>query len=262
MKNLFKEESFSLKLFTFIFLFMVSSGLSAQELDVTDYAGRPGVAEGSEMLPKGKLMWEVGADYYYIADEFADYNFWTLHNSFLRYGLTKTTEVYAGFNIMHGELEEDEWKTGLGTVYVGGKFRICEKNGLIPEAAFVTYLILPVGKKEFRVNEVAPMLHLAFTHTLSQRMDLGYDFGLEWDGDSEKPIAAANLWMAYQLASRFGLYAESVNHFRKHDKPTFDVGLGFTWKLNRRIVFDVFGQMSCDNLGDYFGVSAGFCWLI
>ena len=249
--------------FKVFFLFLsMSVCLSAQEYDVADYAGRPGVAEGSEMVPKGRLMWEAGVDYAYLKDSSADIDVWTLHNTFLRYGLTSTTEVYAGFSLLHGEVEDHVWKTGIGLVNVGGKFRIAKNDGWIPEAAFVASLTLPVGKDEFRPDEVLPRLHLAFAHTLSVRMDMGYDFGLEWDGVSTKPITAANFWLNYSLTSRFGIYAESVNYFRKHDKPDFNAGLGLTWKLNRRIAFDVFGLFGCNRLGDELGVSAGFCWLI
>lgn len=245
----------------FVFL-MISLGLSAQEYDVADYAGRPGTAEGSEMLPKGKMMWEAAVDYAHFKEDGLSMDIWALHNSLLRYGLTSSTEVYAGFSLLHGEVGDSEWKTGIGLVNVGGKFRICEKNGWIPEAAFVAKLTLPIGVEEFRSKEILPSMHLAFAHTLTDRIDLGYDFGLEWDGECAKPVTAANLWTIFNLTSRFGIYAETVNYFRKHDKPDFNVGLGCTWKLNKRIVFDVMGQFDCRKGINDCGVSAGFCWLI
>lgn len=240
---------------------LFASTATAQTYDIGDYAGRPGVGTGTSVVPKNKLLWETGMEYNHTKKHGYQDGLWTLNNSKLRYGLSTNAEVFADISYFLGEVD-DHHANGFGPLALGTTIRVLEENGIIPTTVFITKLLLPTGAKEFRKEEVAPAFHISFSYSLSDRLSVTNDVGFDWDGTHPKPITLESLAFSYACTPRFGLYAESYNYFRKHDRPDYNAGLGCTYKLNKQIFFDLLGVIDLNKNDNQFGISFGLCWFI
>ncbi len=103
-----------------------------------------------------------------------------------RIGLTKTFELRLIQEVFQEEIKSDFFKSkneGFGPLAVGGKFKISEENGLIPEAAFLTHVTIPTGKDIFQPQHAAMDFRFIGENTLSEKWGFAYNFGGEWSGD-------------------------------------------------------------------------------
>lgn len=232
-----------------------------QTADVSSYTGGFSMGTGPEVMDKGKWMLETGVGSEFLKETDFETDIWSLNTSVIRYGLTQTTEVFAQTGFVLSDVG-GEVTSGFAPIVIGAMMRVCEEQGIVPLTTFSAWAILPVGIESIRPNEVAPAFHALFGHTLSSRWGLSYDLGLEWDGESPKPLSFVSVACSYELSSRTGLTLENYNIFRRHQSPDFNIDLGFKWKLSRKVLFSAMGTVGLNSVGDELGFLTGISWLI
>lgn len=202
-------------------------------------------------------MWEVGMAY----DHDDDGHTLTFCNSLFRYGLTHNWEMRLELNGLH--TWGDDWHTtGLDAVNVATKVRLYEGADAVPSVALLAGLALPVGSKAFRPSHIAPSLTLLADHDVTNRLNIAYNAGLEWDGETAIPTMFAALCFGYQFNDRFGAYVENYDYFAKGTKAQWNVDLGLNWMASSRVQLDVAGCCNLNNLKSSYGVSFGVAWMI
>ena len=82
------------KSFLILLLLLLSMQTFGQSDDVGNYTGGFSVGTGPEVMPKGKWMLETGVGSEFTKEADIKTDIWSLNTSLIRYGLTKTTEVF------------------------------------------------------------------------------------------------------------------------------------------------------------------------
>ena len=237
-------------------------GMRAQE--ETDFffsADRPGMGTGTDVLPLGTLQWETGAAYDRGKHAGACVHTYTLNNSLLRYGLTRQAELCVEWNAVC-ERQQHETKWGIAPIAVGTKVKVHESDNGWPTVSLLAQLALPVGTKAFRPDHVAPALHALFGHTLSDRLDLGYEVGLDWDGETADATTFTALGLTWALDDRWAVFAENFNYFPCHAHAQWNADFGLTWMAGKRIQLDASGSFRIDNPASWYNIGVGVAWLI
>ncbi len=155
---------------------------------------RPDQTECSSVLKPGQLQLETGV--LYLGDHekqqdvrSASFNYAT---TLLRIGVFKSAEL----RLELGQYEKTRFITsladssseGFSPFVIGTKLALCEENGMVPQIALLGHLELPFGnKKLITKNEVYPSFRFSCSHTLTSKLSLGYNLGMEWKSSSYQP---------------------------------------------------------------------------
>ena len=242
---------------TFIVIIFLTCGLLAQDI-ATD---RPDQTETSATVGQGVLQIETGFVFSTfeveptqgIEETTGDYA-----TTLLRYGLLDNIELrlasaYTQYEAVSGKV------SGFQPLSIGTKIDIHPEKGWRPEVAFIGHLTLPVGDGFFNPQFVAPDFRFSFSHGLSERFSLGYNIGMEWDGEHPKGSFVYTFALGRSVVGPLSVFAELFGEERDGWAHHFDFGL--TILVNPDIQLDTSYGFSLN--GDRFhffnaGVSARF----
>lgn len=235
--------------------------VSAQE-EINFTADRPGMGTGTGIQSKGKVIWEYGMSFDHSKGEggLDGTNSFMFANSLFRYGISNSVELRLELDGMHESCGEDK-STGLAPIIIGTKVRFYEGEGLTPSVAMLANLTLPVASKAFRPSNFAPSIYLLADHDVTDKINLTYNAGLEWDGEQAAPTTFTALCVGYSINDRLGCYIENYDYFHKGEKPLWNMDLGVNYMLNDRVQLDLAGSCNLNGFKTY-GVSLGVAWLI
>lgn len=206
---------------------------------VTD---RPDQTEAPIVVGKGVFQVETGAvlskmdvfvnshDDYLRTREFA--------TTLLRYGISDRIELrfISGYTIIDHSSDPISI-SGFQPLALGTKVSLARESGIWPEVAFIGHLTLPwIGDDFFVPEKVAPDFRFSFAHTLSDRFALGYNAGMEWDGDG----GDANFIYTISLgAGLFGPVSGFVELFGESEGQLVKMDYGLTVLVSPDIQFDI-----------------------
>lgn len=229
--------------------------------ETTISADRPGMATGTSTMEKGKIQWEAGIGL--DCDKSGEENAYSLTfaNYLFRYGITNKWEVRLELDGIHQWCGEEK-NTGLAPVIVGTKYRIFEGDGAKPSFSILANVMLPLASKAYKPSHVAPSVYALADHDVSNRVNLCYNLGLEWDGESSSPYTFAAVCMGYSISDRWGCFLESYNTFHKGMEAQWNADFGFSYLLNKRIQFDASAAFNLNHIKNNYNVSLGIAWLI
>lgn len=254
--------------FYLIICFFIPQILFAQEKIPDLVTDRPDQTESSTTVPLKYFQLETGFfmeinDRGLFREEAFAYN-----TSLLRYGLLENLELRLGIEYL-GErtkthISDSSYSiSGFSPLYTGFKLKIEEENGWKPEIAFLGGLVLPfTAGNDFRPEYTAANIRFSFSHTLSDRISLGYNLGAEWDGDSAIPGYFYSLALGVGLTERLGAFGESYGLIKENGYKEHMLDAGFTYLLSQNFQLDISGGIGLnENATDYF-ISFGFSYRI
>ncbi len=223
---------------------------------VTD---RPDQTETPTLVPKGMVQIETGFEYDKIDGNASS----ALSPTVLfKYGVNENFELRL---ITEYETDKtgDEKLSGLNPVLIGAKITLCDEKGIIPKTAFLGHLLLPdLASKDFKADYYATEFRLTMQHTLSDKIDLGYNLGAQWDGFSPEPTFIYTLTTGFELSEKTSIFAEIYGFAPQHDKADHRFDTGLTYLISDNMAVDFSGGFGItDNAPDYF-VSGGFSFRI
>lgn len=234
----------------------------SQEL-ITD---RPDQTESSSVVPVKHLQIETGAIYEKHKSAQIDFTNITYNTSLLRFGLLETLELRVGLEYLSAESYEKEWDwttgdNGFGPLQIGFKIFIAGEDGLLPEMAFIGALDLPItANKEFKSDYPAPAMIFCMTHTLSQAVSFGYNFGAEWDGGSASPNYIYSSVIGISINESLGIFVETYGSFNDAQPADNKFDVGATYKLMNNLQLDISSGIGLSsNSPDYF-FAGGFSY--
>lgn len=150
---------------------------------VTD---RPDQTESASVVPSGFFQLETGVSYSRDEEEGDTLRTLAGPGTLVRIGVGGRTELRVGWD---GWVEEeldsgqpripDGSVSGIGDGSLGAKVKLREESGALPEMAILASVNLAIGDDELTSDELDPSLLVAFAHTLSDRLGLGYNLGLQ-----------------------------------------------------------------------------------
>lgn len=198
------------KIFSYIAALLLPITMIAQD-EVEFTADRPGMGTGTGITAKGKVMWEAGMAFDHAkGEDGADgVNAFTFANMLWRYGVTNNIEVRLGMDGVHERCGKES-VTGVTPITVGTKVRFYQGEGLTPSVALLANVALPVASKAFRPSNFAPSMYLLADHDVTDKINLTYNAGLEWDGQQAAPTTFVAVCAGYSINNRLGVLCREL----------------------------------------------------
>lgn len=233
----------------------------AQEELPTISADRPGALTGTDVMPLHKLQWETGIGYESTKE--GPHTF-TLNNTLLRFGLFENAELRVGTDfLMWNSGLSEEPTFGFAPLTFGIKARFYEGSGFLPSVALLAELQSPhIGTKELLPSHLSPTLHLLFEHTVTDWLGIGYNVGMEWDGETAAPTTFLGFGLYFDISERIGTFVETYNYFHPNEDNQYLTEFGLIWLVSRRVQLDLAADLDFKNLGKQYAISGGVAWLI
>ena len=242
-----------------LLLLLCPLSLRPQEVEFT--ADRPGMGTGTDILGKGKVSWEYGMAYDYEKEDGAATRSFTFCNSLFRFGLSQNIELRLELDATH-QWSRDYKTTGVEPVMLGTKVKLYDGEDAIPSVALLANVALPWASEAFRPSHVAPSVYVLADHDVSDKLNLCYNVGLEWDGETSAPTTFTALCLGYSFSEKCGMYVENFNYFHKHASPVWNCDLGAWMMLSPRVQLDAAAAFNLNHTDSYANISFGVAWLM
>lgn len=244
--------------YTLPFIFFSYCTVTAQDEIDTD---RPDQTETTSIVPVNRFQMENGFQHQQTAKEESEL---LLPTSLWKFGISKTIELRLITELVYNTFP-DSSETGLNPVVVGLKVKLWDEKGILPEASLITHVLLPdLASKNLKVGHIAPELRLLFQNTLSNTMDLGYNLGINWDGESPDPIFAYTVSPNISLTKYVKAYVETFGYCPQHRHAEHWCDGGFMFAIGSDVQFDISAgyEITSHNGFHQFYESLGFSFRI
>ena len=238
--------------FTFL-LIMIAGSVKAQVTVPELVTDRPDQTESSSVVPLKSLQVETG---FVLENKNNDHNkikSYAYNTTLLRYGLLSNLELRLGLEYLGNKIKNissgtEENYSGLSPLHAGFKVNISAEKGWMPEIAFMGAMELPFTANEFyRPSYPAANMRFAFSHTLSDRLELGYNLGVEWDGDSAVPDYFYSIALGAAITDKLGMFLEAYGLIQEENEGEHLLDMGFTYLITPNLQFDISGGIGLNN---------------
>src|SRR5262245_30422236 len=160
-------------------LSVLSPDLAKSE-DLELVTDRPDQTESSSVVPRGLVQLEMGWSRE-VEDGDLEARSDAMPALLARIGVARRLELrlaHEGYVWESGVEPEAE---GLGDAGIGVKLKLWEEGpGWRPDAALIAGTTLPTGEDGFTSERADPAFRFALSHTISERVSLGYNLGAAW----------------------------------------------------------------------------------
>lgn len=221
---------------------MLSLNISAQERIPELITDRPDQTESSTTVPLKSLQIETGflreskTEFSSLSQSYA-YN-----TSLLRYGLFDNLEFRLGWEYLGEKKATNPLLRGSSPLYTGFKIKINEESGLLPEIAFLGGLVLPfTANTAFKTDQTAGNMRFSMSHTLSEKVSIGYNLGAEWDGNTAIPGYYYSLVFGLAATDKIGIFTEAYGLIPESGQAEHLLDAGFTFLVFSNLQLDLSG---------------------
>ena len=253
-----------MKRIIFSFLFLLSlSVLVAQESEFTISADRPGMATGVDIMPFKKVQFETGFQWDYSGTSAI-----TLPTAMFRFGLSDFAELRLQYDGTLVENPGAQWSYNVEPLTIGTKIKVLEGGQYVPAISFMANLAIPSTSDLAHTMHVAPSLYLLFQNDITDWFNVGYNVGVEWNGEDAIPATFLAICLGFGITDNFGAFLESYNYFTRYDlstgKTAVDANLdfGFNYIVHPRIQLDLYASFNCQDPKSYSNIGLGVAWFI
>ncbi len=224
---------------------------------------RPDQTESAAVVPSRSVQIETGFVLENDRTNTMDLTSYTLNTTLIRIGILQTLELRLGLeymrqiekNLVNDVTSIDE---GFSPLSAGFKIKIADEEGWMPAMAFLAGITLPVtGDKHYRPTYSVPSMRLAFAHTLTERLSLGYNLGAEWDSDNPVPSWFYSAALGFALLPKVGIYVESYGFLPEEGELAehlVDAGITYLVRPNFQLDISAGAGLNPGAYDNYFGV--------
>ena len=246
-------------------LLIVSVKNYSQTLDAI-VPDRPGQTNPPNIVPVGIVQLETGFSRESSKiDDILTTNF--LYNtSLLRIGILENCEIrlifeYAGTKI--DSPAQSSTINGFNPISIGTKLAVCPEKGIIPQTSLNVSVGLPYfGRQEFRPAYLAPSFAFLMQNTLSDRYSLGYNLGLQWDGNQPNATAVYSISLSINVLENFGVFAEAYGFSMEKSLSDYRSDFGCTYLMTNNLQLDISGGVGLNSIAPDSFIAFGLAWRI
>ncbi len=236
-----------------LLLIIVSVIVKAQDKTPELITDRPDQTESSAVVPFKSLQIESGFVVENKETDLMKQKSFAYNSTLLRYGLLENLELRLGLEYLGENADMKNTGTtntlsGLGPLYTGFKIKVTDEVDWKPEIAFLGGLILPfTANDDFKPQYSAVNVRFAFSHTLSERISIGYNLGAEWDGDTAVPGYFYSVAAGIGLTDNLGMFVEGYGLIQEEGNSEHLFDTGFTYLLSPNFQLDLSGGIGLNN---------------
>ncbi len=214
---------------------LFSISMWAQDTIETD---RPDQTETAATVPTGKFQSESGFLHRHNGDNDNEYQ---LPETLWKFGLNSKMELRLITTLSY-QKSTDSLLSGLEPVTVGFKVALWEQKGVLPKTSVIGHLELSkVATKELQEARLAPEVRFLFKNDVTDDIEVGYNLGVIWDGESGIPQYAYTLAPDFKLGSRLSLYVEEFAYLPAGHHLDHWVDGGFKYLITNNVQVDISG---------------------
>jgi hypothetical protein len=234
-----------------------------EELDISP--DRPGVGTPPSLVPKKHFQLETGFLYEQGTTDVTTTRVYSYNQSLVRYGLFSFAELRISGDFTKTVIKLsriDSFIIGFGPLKLGTKILIYHGQKMIPKIAIMGNLTIPnTGKGPYQSNNLAPSVYLLFQNSLSDNLLIGYNIGLEWDGESNilTTFYAANI--GYCFTGKLSAYFENYG-FLASNANAFYLDGGIAYLLTNKLQLDFYTGIDAKGVNKDIQFNIGLSWLI
>lgn len=248
-----------------IFLIFTSKLIAQTNEEITISPDRPGVGTPPSLIPKKHFQIETGFLYEQVSTDGITTKIYSFNQSLFRYGLFSFAELRVSGDYTKTKVKlpiNDSIVIGFGPLNLGTKISIYQGQKIIPKIALMVNLTLPnTGKEQYRTANLAPSAYLLFQNSLSDKLSLGYNIGLEWDGESDKPTTFYAITLGYGFTDKLSAYIENYGYLSS-DANVFYFDGGFAYLLTNKLQLDMYAGINSKGIDKDLQFNIGLSWLI
>lgn len=100
-------------------------------------------------------------------------------------------------------------------------------------------------------------MRFSFAHTLSDRFSLGYNLGVEWNGESAVPSYFYSIALGSGITDKLGMFIESYGLILKESEGEHLLDMGFTYLMLPNLQLDISGGIGLNDESIDNFISAG-----
>jgi hypothetical protein len=228
-------------LLTVAFSFTIAACFAQPEKIDTD---RPDQTESAVTVPKKWLQFEMGfskqSDKYYQSDKELDFQHPTLLS---KYGLTKCFELrlittYSTYRDKTNN-EITYRKNGISDVQLGGKVNFFDEKGFRPKTSLIAHYDFSRLRSIYKDTTDGANFRFTMQHTLSEKMALGYNVGMEWGRFGEPPAYIYTFAPGIDISDKWYAYIELFGFIRKNEKPENSIDGGVAYYVTNNFKLDI-----------------------
>ncbi|HET8804594.1 MAG TPA: transporter [Aequorivita sp.] len=227
---------------TILFIPLLISAQETENLDlITD---RPDATESPNTVPQNHIQIETGLYYEAFTENDIQQETQGYNTTLLRFGVLKNLEVRLGW-----DFEETQYSvnnedlenvlSGFSPLLVGAKVAIAQENKLLPNIGLLIHAHLPFfASKDYRPETTGLEAMFSFSHTLSEKSNLGYNLGASWQNDANGIEYIYTLAYGYSLTDRLGIYGEVYGNLPENNRAQHFADAGITYLVKDNLQLD------------------------
>ena len=150
---------------------------------------------------------------------------------------------------------------GFNPVSIGTKIMIYPEKGIIPQTAMNIAFTLPYfGRREFRPSFLAPSFFLLMQNTLSEKLVLGYNLGLQWDGNQPNAIVVYSISPSLTVVEGLSFFAECYGFSIEKSVPDYRADMGCAYLVNDNVQVDFSAGVGLNTIAPNSFIAFGLAW--
>lgn len=240
-------------IFTTSFVLMTLFLKAQNEIDpiVLD---RPDLTESPYLVPKNYFQMESGI---LFKNDKSNAQLMKLPTALWKYGLTNNFELRL-ITDFDGSIKNKGF--GLSPIWIGFKAPLVEENGMVPKISIISHLQIPTLASSFyKAKYIAPQFRFVFQHTITDKVSLSYNLGMEWDGFLPQQTYIYTLTTGIALTKKIGMYLELYGDFQQKDvQGNYHADGGFTYLINNNSMFDISSGFKYLGVNKDYFLSCGY----
>lgn len=228
---------------------------------------RPDQTESANTVPKKWMQFELGflmqTDTYSKKEKDITYQHPTL---LTRYGLTNNFELRLittyGTELHKNNHISSNRKTGMQSVQVGGKLNIVKEKQGQPTITLIAHYDIRRFQTPQHDSVDGANFKISLQHTLSKKISLGYNLGMEWENFSISPAYTYTIAPGIDFNENWYGYVELFGSIYKNEKPQHRFDAGLAWYAKPDLKFDISAGtgISKEAAGWYIAVGGSYCF--
>ena len=225
-------------------------------------ADRPDQTDGPVIVPKKWIQLEMGLS---MEQNDRSKNEYFLPTLLTRYGISKKIELRLTTSVKRylytSAAGSSTYMFGLDPIQIGAKITLREEKKWMPKMGVIVNMGIPgLASKNLNLDKFASSYTLSMQNTLTSNIGLGYNFGVQWDGYSNKPSWNYTFSPVFNLSEKWDGYIEVFGSVVKGEaaQHNIDVGLAYYVSNNSKIDISSGLGISKESPDWYIAIGASF----
>ncbi len=241
-----------------IFTVIITTNVShAQTRIDTD---RPDQTESAFTIPLKFIQVEAGFVVEKANDVFKNY---TSPTVLTKYGLCKKLELrlITEYGFDNNKIFSTGFQRQSMPLQLGMKVALLEEKGLLPKTSLIAHsslLSTTQDGKDGTKHNLGLNYRFTFQNTISKKISLGYNLGMEIDDFNEKPIYIYTLTTGFEIGKKWYAYVESFGSIIQNEAPQNSLDGGFAYYVNNNFKLDISAGIGISNAAPRNYVAVGF----